>query len=62
MSRADRDAFETEALKFEVEIFVLGMIDLVHDQEHRALRSSQQARQFLVDRGQTLLRIDDERE
>ena len=36
------------------------MIDLVHDQEDRALRSPQEAREFLIDRGETLLRVDDE--
>src|SRR4029450_11648652 len=60
MRRADRDALEAETLKLEVEIFVLWMIDLVHHQYDRALRSPQEAREFLVNRSEALLRIDGE--
>ena len=60
MRRADRDALEAETLKLEVEIFVLWMIDLVHHQYDRPFRSPQEAREFLINRSETLLRIDDE--
>ena len=60
MRRADWDTLEAETLKLEVEIFVLWMIDLVRDQYDRSFRSPQEAREFLINRSEALLRIDDE--
>ena len=61
MRGAYRNALESETQKFGIQIFVLRMIDLVHDENDGPLRAAQKSRQFLVNWCQTLLRIDHEK-
>src|SRR5258706_2662745 len=61
MSGADTyNIIEPEAREFRRQIFVLGMVDLVHDQDDRALGAAQETCELLVDRCETLLRVDGE--
>ena len=58
---ADRDRVgETETREIGLESLVFRVIDLVDHEHDRRFRFAQDAREFLIDRRETVLRIDDE--
>ena len=54
--------FEAQRIELRRKCLMFFNVDLVDDQDHRLLRFAQETREFLIDRRQAFLGVDDEKE